>query len=212
MKNLLLVGAGAGSREVLLMINRINQQSPLWNVLGFLDEDPEKIGTKIDGYPVYGPEYTDFGEDVHGASGIMNSSLRNNMLEKYIEKRGYGLPVLIAPDVIVPDDFAAGPGTIIMPSTTISFDVQLGKGVFVLWGSALGHHLRVGEYATILSFATITGHCKVGARTTIGARATLSVNVTVGQDSLIGVGTTVLNNVGDGKRLLALPRQIESAL
>ena len=44
----------------------------------------------------------------------------------------------------------------------------------------------------------------------IGASATLNVNVTVGEDSLVGVGTTVIKHVGSGKRVIAMPRLIES--
>jgi sugar O-acyltransferase (sialic acid O-acetyltransferase NeuD family) len=211
MKKLLLVGAGSGSREVLLMIDRINAREPEWEVVGFLDEDPEVIGTEVDGYPVIGPDHEHLGDDVYAVSGLMAPKVRQRLLED-VERRGYKLPTIIAPDVVLPRDFAAGPGTIIMPSVTVSFDVQLGKGVLVLWGCALGHHLRAGEWATVLSFATIAGGCKVGARTVIGARATFNVNVTVGSDALIGVGTTVLRDVKDGKRLVALPRQIESDL
>ena len=210
MNKLYLYGAGSGSREVLLMIERLNAAGPAWEVKGFVDEDPEKIGTSVDDLPVVGPDDVPVTDDTYGACGIMDPYVRQRMVEQHIEGRGIKLPTIIAPDVVVPRDFAAGPGCIIMPSVTISFDVQIGKGVFALWGSVLGHHLRCGEYATILSFASITGECKVGARSTIGAGAILNNRVTIGSDSFVGIGSTVLRDVGDHKQVVSLPRQIET--
>ena len=210
MKKLLLVGAGSGSREVLMLVDRINAVSTEWEVVGFLDDNPELVGSRVDGYPVLPMEHESPGGDVYVASGILDADARKRLLDGLSSSHGYRLASLIAPDVVVPRDFVAGPGCIIMPGVTISFDVQLARCVFVLWGVALGHHLRVGEFSTLLSFCTVTGGCSIGPRTTIGAKATLSIDVHVGEDCLIGVGTTVLRNVADGKRLVALPRQIET--
>ena len=210
MKKLYLYGAGSGSREVLLLIQRINAVSPEWEVMGFVDEDPAIVGTYVDDLKVFGPDDVPSTKNTYGICGIMDPYVRQRMIEQHIEGRDLQLPTVIAPDVIVPGDFAAGPGTIIMPTTTISFDVQLGKGVFALWGSVLGHHLRAGEYATILSFASITGECRIGARSTIGAGAILNNKVTVGADAFVGIGSTVLRDVGDHKQVVSLPRQIES--
>lgn len=211
MKKILLVGAGSGSREILLLIERINQRKPEWDVLGFTDDDPTVIGTEVDGYPVFAPNHQHLGDDIFGVCGVQDPGIRERLLADHIEKRGYALATVIAPDVVVPRDFAAGPGTVIMPSVTISFDVQLGKGVFVLWGARLGHHLRAGAYATILTGALIAGDCKVGARTVIGAGATLNIRVTVGENALVGVGTTIFQDVRDGQRVVGLPRLVEMA-
>ena len=208
MKKILLVGAGSGTREVLLLIERINQHAPEWDVLGFTDENAEKIGSEIDGYPVFAPDHPHEGAEIYGASGVQDPAVRQRLLEAHIERRGFQLATLIAPDVILPRDFSAGPGTIIWPMVTVSFDVQLARGVMVLWGAMLGHHLRVGQFSSILSGAIITGGCKVGARSVIGSGAILNVKVTIGENALVGVGTTVFNDVADGKRVVSFPRLV----
>ena len=208
MKKILLVGAGSGSREVLLLIERINMQSPEWDVLGFTDENPEKIGTVVDGYPVFAADHSHGETEIYGICGVQDPAVRERLLETHIERRGYQLATLIAPDVVLPKDFSAGPGTIIWPMVTVSFDVQLARGVMVLWGAMLGHHLRVGQFSSIMSGAIITGGCSVGARTVIGAGAMLNVNVTVGERALVGLGTTVFNDVADGKHVVSFPRLV----
>jgi len=206
MKKLFIIGAGSGSREVLLLVHRINQAAPQWDVAGFIDDDPKLVGTQVDGVRVYGKDNPFRGPEYHGVCGIQEPHTRERLLASYGEERGCGLPTLIAPDAVLPRDFVAGPGTVIMPGATISFDVQLGKGVLVLWRATLGHHLRVGDYSTILTGALIAGLCNVGSRSTIGAGAVLNIKVTVGNDALVGVGTTVLKNVRDGQRVVSMPR------
>lgn len=208
MKKLVLLGAGSGSREVLLLIERINQRAPAWDVVGFVDDDPKLAGTTVDGLPVFGPDNPFHGPGYACACGVQNAASRHKLIGEYVERRGCELPTLIAPDVVLPRGFAAGAGTVIMPNATISFDVQLGHAVLVLWGATLGHHLRVGSYTTILTGALIAGGCSIGARTTIGAGAVLNILVKVGDDALVGVGTTVIKNVPNGKHVMALPRVV----
>ena len=208
MKTLFIVGAGSGSREILLLVHRINQAAPQWDVAGFVDEDPKLVGTEVDGVKVYGKDHPFRGPGYHGVCGVQEPTSRARLLATYVEERGCGLPTLIAPDAVLPRDFVAGPGTVIMPGATISFDVQLGKGVLVLWRATLGHHLRVGDYSTILTGALIAGLCAIGSRSTIGAGAVLNIKVKVGDDALVGVGTTVLKNVPDGQRVVGMPRLI----
>jgi len=210
MKKLYLFGAGSGSREVLLLIERINSVSPEWEVIGFVDEDPNLIGTEVDEIKVFSPDQIKSASDSYGVCGIMDPKVRQRMIEENIEARGLKLPTIVAPDVVLPRDFAAGPGTIIMPATIVSFDIQVGKGVFVLWGSAIGHHARLGEYATILSFAKVMAGCRVGARATVGAHATLNLNVSIGSDAFVGIGSTIFRDIDEGKQVVSIPRQVET--
>src|SRR4030042_5126495 len=50
-KNLIIIGAGGDGRNVADIVAEMNRE---WNLLGFLDDDPEKQGTKINGIPVLG--------------------------------------------------------------------------------------------------------------------------------------------------------------
>ncbi|WP_028974913.1 polysaccharide biosynthesis protein [Spirochaeta cellobiosiphila] len=51
-RTILLIGAGFAGRQLL---QEIKQKGHLGKALAFVDDDPDKIGTDIDGVPVYGP-------------------------------------------------------------------------------------------------------------------------------------------------------------
>ena len=54
MKDLILVGASGYGREIYDMIERINDRKHVYNVIGFIDDNPEIWGTKINTVPVLG--------------------------------------------------------------------------------------------------------------------------------------------------------------
>ena len=56
MRDLFIVGAGGFGREAVWTVERINKasQQPLWNVIGFADDDPQKAEGNFEGYPMLG--------------------------------------------------------------------------------------------------------------------------------------------------------------
>ena len=58
MKNIVIIGAGDLGKEVVWLIEDINKRNPSYLILGFLDNDPEKIGKEFYGYKVLGNDET----------------------------------------------------------------------------------------------------------------------------------------------------------
>ncbi len=54
MQKVVILGAGGHARETLGIFEDINQVEKQWEVLGFIDEDPDKHGQILDGVPVLG--------------------------------------------------------------------------------------------------------------------------------------------------------------
>jgi len=50
--NIYIIGAGFAGHEIA---EEIRSKGILGKVVAFIDDDPEKIGTTINGVPVYGP-------------------------------------------------------------------------------------------------------------------------------------------------------------
>lgn len=208
MHKILLFGAGVGSREVLRIIQALNKETPTWDVLGFVDGDASKIGKDIDEYPVYGLDYNVTSKDVYAVCGIMEPKLRRKVVENEIESRGFKLASIIHPSVFQPEDFCAGPGSIVYAGVNISFNVKLGKSAFVFFNVLLGHNLSAGDYVTICPSATIDGGCTIGAECFISAGVTLHPTISVGKESIVGIGTTLIRSIGDRKSVVSLSREI----
>ena len=54
MKKLLIIGAGGLGREVAQYVKDINQIKPSFELLGFIDSDPDKKNICFDNVPVLG--------------------------------------------------------------------------------------------------------------------------------------------------------------
>jgi len=203
-----IFGAGSAGREILQLIYDINDQLPAWEVLGYVDNDPELIGQKKDGYLVYKHEDLPVSKNYYGICGVMDPKLRRKIVSEEIEPKGYMLPTLIHPTTIKSSDFIAGPGSMIFLGVNISYSVKLEKCVLVTINAVLGHHLRVGDYTSIMTSATINGSCSIGEGCFIGCGAMLHQGVKVGKESLVGMGTIVTEDIPDKTSVIDYPRKI----
>ena len=52
-KQILIFSAGGSGREIFQLIFSINKLKNEWDVIGYVDDDPKKIGKKIDDVIVY---------------------------------------------------------------------------------------------------------------------------------------------------------------
>ena len=190
------------------LINDINDKLPTWEVLGYVDNDPELIGQKKDGYLVYKHEDLPVSKDYYGICGVLDPKLRRKIVSTEIETKGYMLPTLIHPTTIKSRDFIADAGSIILLGVHISYKVKIGKCVLVTINAVLGHHVRVGEYTSIMTSSIINGNCSIGEDCFIGSGAILHQGVKMGKESLVGMGTIVTKDIPDKTSVIDFPRKI----
>ncbi len=210
MKKLIIYGAGKLARDALDIIERINQEKPSWELLGFIDDNKNLWGSYIDGYPVSDPVHTlsQLKEDFYIICCIVDPKARAYIVKNRIQEIGLKLTNLIAPSVRIPKDVEIGLGTMIWPGVHIGRNVKLGSSNLIFFNTILAHDLNTGDYATILASVTISGHCKIGNQCLLGAGVTLHPNVSVGDGSTVGIGTTLTKSVEAHKTVYDLPRQI----
>lgn len=207
-KKIFIFSAGPGGRDVLRIIDDINENLPTWEILGFVDKDPELIGQKLDGYQVYSHEDLPVSKDYYGICGVMDPQFRRKIVSTEIETKGYKLSTIIHPAISHSSDFIASPGTVIFAGVHISYNIQFGKSVLVCPNTVLGHDLRVGEYTSIMPSATISGKCKIGESCLIGSGAIINQGITVGKESLVGIGTTIIKDIPNKTSVTDFPRKV----
>lgn len=186
----------------------LNRHRETWQPLAFVDDDPAKVGTTIDGLPVVADDH-DFGESVWGLCGAMDPTVRERMDEELIEGRGHRLATFVHHSVLASDDLVHGPGLVLMPGVKVNFDIQFGKGVTILWNCMLGHGLRAADYATLLTNVTVLAGCAVGRAATVGSGSLLSPGARVEDGAMLGIGTTLLHKVEAGQSVIAMPRLVK---
>ena len=196
MRDLFIVGAGGFGREAVWTVERINKaaQQPIWNVIGFADDDPKKASGNFEGYPLLGSvEKT--ARDFPGASvfiAVGNNEIRRKL---YAELRGFDFPALIDPSAQVSPTTDFKHGTFIAVEAVVSVGTEIGKFVIINARAGVGHDSKVGDFANIAPGVSLSGHTEIGEDVFMGTNSCTAPGMKVGAGAVVACGTPVLKNV-----------------
>ncbi|WP_405143771.1 acetyltransferase [Sphaerisporangium sp. NBC_01403] len=197
MTPLLIVGAGGFARETAQLVHAINDVSPTWEPLGFLDDDPAKHGTVVDGMPVLGGSDEAVKRDARIVVCTGNS--RDYASRARIVAR-LGLPperyaTLVHPTASVSRSSTIGPGSIVLAQVVLTASVTVGAHVSVMPHVTLTHDDVVGDFATLTAGARLAGGVHVGRGAYIGSGALVRETLTIGSYALVGMGSVVIRDI-----------------
>jgi sugar O-acyltransferase (sialic acid O-acetyltransferase NeuD family) len=205
---LLIVGAGGFARETAEAVRAINEVSPTWNLLGFLDDDPALKGVVVDGLPVLGP-VADIRE--HGSAQLVvtignpqNFTVRPRIVRR-LALRAERYATIVHPAAIIPPSAKVGPGTVILATTVATTSVTIGSHVVIMPGVVLTHDDVIDDYATFGTGARLAGSVHVCEGAYIGAGALIRENRTVGPWALVGMAAAVTKDVPAGEVWAGIP-------
>ncbi len=196
-EELLIIGAGGGSRELADVVNDINRRETRWKLIGFLDDDPAKQGTNVDGLPVMGPlesivRYS--AQVIVGVAHWKHASARRRIVERLaLPSERYA--TLVHPSASISSRAAIGRGTAILHNVVITSGTVVGNHVLISQNVTMAHDQIVEDFVTIAPAATITGSVRLRSGSYIGAGCTILPGVTVNEGALVGIGSVVLNDV-----------------
>ena len=182
MRKIMIVGAGGMGREAAWTIERINEVSPTWDIIGFADDAPSKQSGSIDGYPLLGSVAA--ASQNHPDAAILLAIGDNATRERlYRQLRGSDFPIVID------------------PSADVAPTAELRHGVFVGPRAGVGHDSILGDFAQVCPGATLSGHTVLGEHAFIGSNACTVPGVTVGARAKVAAGTPVFANLADDATL-----------
>ena len=202
MRDLFIVGAGGFGREAVWTVERINKasQQPLWNVIGFADDDPTKASGNFEGYPMLG-DCEKASHDHPGASVFIAIGDNETRERLYRRLRGHDFPALIDPSAQVSPTTEFRHGTYIACESVVSVGTDIGKFVIINSRAGVGHDSTVGDFANICPGVSLSGHTKIGHHAFMGANSCTAPGMTVGSGATVCCGTPVLTDVKDGTTL-----------
>ncbi len=149
MKPLVIVGAGGFGREVFSMVQEINSATPMWQVLGFIDDDPHALDGYDDFAPLLGPidHYRDLDQPLL-ACAIAAPKTRKAVV-KQLDLQGARWATLIHPTAWIGIGSTLGAGCILARLAGVSVNVTVGNHVHFNALSGAGHDVRLGDFCTL---------------------------------------------------------------
>lgn len=207
MKKLIIIGAGDFGREVSWVAERMNAVTPTWELLGFVDDTPEKQRTVVDGYPVLGPVSFLEGitEETWVVCSIGTGRTRRRVMERVLKNPALKAATLIDPSAIVGRNAAVGAGCVVCAGTVLAISSRLADHVIVNLNCTIGHDTVLDEFCTVHPGSNLSGKVHVGACTDIGTGTKIIQGKTVCPGCVLGAGAVVVRDITEPGTYVGVP-------
>jgi sugar O-acyltransferase (sialic acid O-acetyltransferase NeuD family) len=197
-RELVIVGAGGFGRETAEAVRALNDNGAAWKLAGYLDDDPARHGTVIDGVPVLGST-KELG-DMPDVSVVVCTGRPDNYFSRSRIVERLALPpqryaTIVHPSAWVSSTSRLGPGTVLLAQTVLTAAVTVGSHVAVMPHVTLTHDDIIDDFATIASGVCLGGNVHVGRCAYIGAGALVREERRIGAGALVGMGATVTRDI-----------------
>ena len=210
MKKIAIYGAGGFGREIACLINKINEKSPVWELVGFFDDGKAK-GTKNEYGEVLGGinEVNEYPEDLAIAIAIASPKIVEKIVSNITSSKIY-YPNIISPDLVYLDsnNVSIGYGNIICSYCLISCNVEIGNFNILNGYIPIGHDTKIGNFNSVMPSVKISGEVTIGDRNFFGVNSVVLQQIRVGNDTVIGANSLIIRKTKDGMTYVGSPASI----
>ncbi|MGD2027731.1 MAG: acetyltransferase [Anaerolineales bacterium] len=207
LQKVVIIGTGGFGREVLDVIEAVNQVQPTYQMLGFITEPGyQQPGDQINEAPVLG--YYNWLEAnrhaVKAICGVGAPAVRRRLVRK-AEAAGAAFFSLVHPRAILTRWVTLGSGTIITAGCILTNNIRLGNHVHLNLDCTVGHDAVLEDFVTVSPGVHISGNVTLQQGSFIGTGANLIEGKTVGEWSVVGAGSVVVNDIPPNATAVGTP-------
>ncbi len=213
---LLIVGAGGFGRETAAAVHSVNAVRPQWDLLGFLDDEPELLGREFEGAKVLGR--VDEGIAANpSARVVVCAGSPKNYFSKFMIVRRLGLPperyaTIVHPSASIARTVVIGHGSVVLAGTVVTAQGRIGNHVAVMPLVAIVHDAEIADFVTLASGVCLGGGVRADVGAYVGAGAVVREALTVGAWSLVGMGAVVTAPIPRGEVWVGVPARRHSTV
>jgi sugar O-acyltransferase (sialic acid O-acetyltransferase NeuD family) len=210
MKKLLIYGATFV--DTIRLVHKINAYKPTWEIVGFIDDNPEYVNARICNYPVLGnyeylKEYILRYPDVYVFNNVNPSIAVHKDVSERVDALQVQVPSLVHPDTDT-EHVTIGKGVFIPHGCILGCNTVIGNYVTFRYGVIISHDVKIGDYAFIGPGSVCTSHAVIEPESYIGAHSTIINKAIIGSGSIVGASTLVNKNVGSGSTVVGVPARL----
>lgn len=205
MQDIIIAGAGGFAREVIQLLEDINESSPTYNILGYIDENRDNHGKILNNYIVLGDIniLSDY-PNVNIVIAVGNPKTKKMFVEK-MKKYNVKFPNIIHHSAVVGKHNDIGKGIIITANNVITTNIKIDDFVTINLSCTIGHDSIIGKYSTILPGVNVSGNVKIKELVDIGTGSRIIPSVTVGENTIIGAGAVVTKDLPSNCTAVGIP-------
>lgn len=209
-RKVVIIGAGDHGRGVLEILREASRTSTRADVIGFVDDAPDKQGASISGVSVLGGIdwiRSSREPDVDYVIAVANTRTKAHIARR-LDSRALTFVAAIHPSVILAGGVRVEPGAILNAGVVVAYDTLVCAHSTVNLNATLGHDCTLGRFSTVAPGANIAGHVQLGEGCDVGMNATVAAGLAIGEWSSIALGAVVMKNVAAGQRVFGNPARL----
>lgn len=203
MKNLVIVGDGGFAREVEWLVERINEQSPTWDLKGFIDTDTSKPKVVGDDNYIINSQ-----DELYVAIAIGTSCIREKLYKKYKDNSRIKYANLIDPSVLISKKVYMGEGNIICAGCVLTVDINIGNCNIINLDCTVGHDAVIEDFVTINPSVNISGNTVLCSGCNIGTGTQIIQGLSIGKNTIVGAGAVVNKPLPDNCTAVGIPAKV----
>lgn len=204
-QRVLIVGAGGHGRVVLDILLAARK----FDVSGFLDNNPDLKGRRVDGVRVCGT-VADIAR-VSGELGVKaaviavgdNGTRRG--IARDLEQADIALINAIHPSASIARSATVGRNVVIAAGVVVCAHCQIGDSTILNTGCVVDHQTMIGEGAHVCPGVRIAARVKVESGAFLGIGSTVVPKVTIGCEAIVGAGAVVIDDVPAMATVVGVP-------
>lgn len=206
-----IIGIGAGGHAKVLL--EILELVGGYQVVGLLDADPKKRGTRVLGVPVIGDDRELAAQYRAGARwafigvGAVSGEGTRARARLFLQAReqGFRMAVLVHPSAVVSRRAVLGDGAAVLAGAVIGPEARLGDNAVVYSGGIVEHDSQVGPHALISPGVAVAGGVVIGEGAFVGIGASVIQGCRIGAWATVGAGAVVAQDVPAEARVAGVP-------
>ncbi len=203
-----LVIIGSGNPDIIRLIEDINAEKPVYNIIGFLERNPDLVGETILSYPI-------LGDDSMLVSEFSNCCVVNNVMASTKAHFRVARQILsshkenLIPNLIHPSINTKyvnfGYGNIVYESVNYGVGALIGNFNIFYPGSVIGHEAIIGSHCLFAANTIASARTSIGDRVFFGNNSMVIPTKSVCKDTFIGAGSVVVYSIKKPKAVFGNP-------
>lgn len=207
---LVLVGAGGFGCEVAALVEALNDHHPTWDLVGFVDDDPDLHDTSVMGYPVHGgTDWLRRQTELFYAITIGDGASRRTLADR-LGSTDVQPATLVHPTVSVHRTVTLGAGAILCNRAAPTVNLQIGSHVILDQHATVGHDAVLDPFTSLRPGAHVSGSAHLKTGVTVGTGAVILPDVTVGARATVGAGAVVTEDLPARCTAVGVPARPQS--
>lgn len=200
MSGIIILGAGGHAKVVADTIQLLG-----WTVTGFLDDNPDMIGSQVYGLSVLGQinrwhEWKPTGLVI----GIGNNAVRQRIVEQ-LEPMQPNWMTIIHPHSFVSPSVFIGPGSVIMANVAINAGAVIGHHTIINTGATVDHECEISDYVHIAPGVHLAGNVTIRRGAFLGIGCSVIPGCVIGENTVVGAQSAIISDIPAGVTAKGVP-------